>query len=175
MNTSTKRLIDQLYGLRASELGTIRISNVDIRDIRPDLLRRDISIARSLDVLDGTIAENIVMGRSEISHDELWNAIRAVGLDQRINSLPLGIRAPLSVDGSPLTRGEMIRLVLARAIANRPRLLLIDAVLDGLSDTELEDLISSGILRDPQRAVLVVSGRQQLRAACERQVPLSDA
>jgi len=172
---STKRLIDQLYGLRASELGTIRISNVDIRDIRPDLLRRDISIARSLDILDGTIAENIVMGRSEISHDDLWNAIRAVGLDQRINSLPLGIRAPLSVDGSPLTRGEMIRLVLARAIASRPQLLLIDAVLDALSDTELDDLIASGILRDPQRAVLVVSGRQQLRAACERQVPLSDA
>jgi len=172
---STRRLIDQLYGLQTSESGAIRIADVALRDIRPDLLRRDVSLVRSREVLDGTIADNIVVGRSEISHDEVWAAIRAVGLEQRVNSLPQGIRCPLSVDGSPLERGEVIRLVLARALASRPRLLLIDGALDALSDAEIESLLGNTIFRDPQRAVLLVSGRQLLRAACDRQVPLIEA
>ena len=115
-----------------------------------------------------------MVGRSEISHDEIWAAIRAVGLEQRVNSLPQGIRCLLGIDGTPLERSEVIRLILARAIANRPRLLLIDGILDALSDHDLDGLISGGLFRDPQRAVLLMSGRQQLHAICDRRVTLSE-
>ena len=173
--SSTRRLVDQLYGLATCESGAIRISDVALRDIRPDLLRREVSLVRNLEVLAGTIAENVLLGRSEISHEQVWAAIRTVGLEQRVNSLPQGIRCPLAVDGSPLERSEVIRLVLARAITNRPRLLLIDGALDALSDSEIESFLANPIFRDPQRAVLLVSGRQQLRAACDRQVTLPEA
>ena len=172
---ATTRLMDQLYGLRMSDSKRIQISLVDIRDIRPDLLRRNVSLVRSLEVLDGTIADNIIVGRSEISHDEVLTAIRAVGLERRIDSLTMGMRSSLAVDGFPLTRNEVIRLVLARAIVNTPQLLLIDGALDALSDAELDDLVTSGFFSVSSRSVLVVSGRGQLRAACDRQEHLVDS
>ncbi len=170
---ATKMLLDELYGLHPPDSGNIHISSVDLRDIRPDLLRREVSLMRSLDILEGTITENIVLGRMDISNEEIWDALRAVGLEQRVNMLPLGIRAILNIDGSPLSRSEVIRLVLARSLVNRPQLLLVDAVLDALSDSDLNDLVASNVLSDPSRAVLLVTGRSQLRAACDREITLS--
>lgn len=170
---ATKELFNQLYGLQSIPNGIVRISNIDLRDIRPDLLRRDVALVRNVEVLEGTIAENIVIGRTDISNDVIWGAIRAVGLEQRINSLPLGIRALLNFDGAPLTRSEIIRLTFARAIANRPRLLLIDSALDSLSDADIHELLAADALHDPELAVLLVTGRDQLRAACDREVTLT--
>ena len=172
---ATERLIDQLYGLRANDSQAIQISQVDIRDIRPDLLRRDVSMVRGLEVLEGTIADNLIVGRSEISHDQVLAAVRTVGLEHRIDSLPFGLRERLAVNGAPLTRSEVIRLVIARAIVNSPQLLLIDGALDALSDAEIDDLVTSGFFSVPGRAILLVSGRQQLRAACSRQEHLTNS
>lgn len=170
---ATKEFFNQLYGLQSIQTGSVRVSGIDLRDIRPDLLRREVSLVRSVEVLEGTIAENIVIGRTDISNDVIWGAIRVVGLEQRINSLPLGIRAQLNIDGAPLTRTEVIRLIFARAVANRPRLLLIDSALDSLSDVEIQELIASNALHDPELAVLLVTGRDQLRTACDREVTLA--
>ncbi len=169
------RLLDQLYGLRAADSGSIQLSGVDIRDIRSDLLRRDVALVREVEVLEGTLSDNISLGRADVSHEETWKAIRLVGLEQRINSLPQGIRCPLAINGSPLSRTEATRLILARALAARPRLLLVDGALDSLSDEEVEGLIASGIMSDSSRVLILVSGRKRLREACGRQVRLNEA
>lgn len=166
------RLMDHLYGLRAAESGSIQLSGVDIRDIRPDLLRRDVALVRDVEVLEGTISENISLGRADVSHEQMWDAIRLVRLEQRINSLPLGIHCRLAVNGSPLSRTEVTRLIFARALAAHPRLLLVDGELDSLSDEEVEGLIASGLMADPSRVLILVSGRQKLREACGRQIRL---
>lgn len=164
--------MDQLYGLRAVESGSIQLSGVDIRDIRSDLLRRDVALVRDVEILEGTISDNISLGRADVSHEQMWDAIRLVRLEQRINSLPLGIRCQLAVNGSPLSRTEVTRLIFARALAAHPRLLLVDGELDSLSDEEVEGLIASGLMADPSRVLILVSGRQKLREACGRQIRL---
>ena len=169
------RLLDQLYGLRAVESGSIQLSGVDIRDIRSDLLRRDVALVREAEVLEGTISDNISLGRADVSHEQTWDAIRLVGLEQRINSLPQGIRCPLAVNGSPLSKTEITRLIFARALAARPRLLLVDGALDSLSDAEVEGIIASGLMADPSRVLILVSGRQRLRETCGVQVRLGEA
>lgn len=166
------QLMDQLYGLRVTESGNIQLSGVDIREIRSDLLRRDVALVREVEVLEGTIFDNISLRREDISHEQTWNAIRLVGLESRINSLPLGIRCPLAVDGSPLSKTEITRLIFARALAARPRLLLVDGALDSLSDEEVEGLIASGLMADSSRVMILCSGRQKLREACGRLIRL---
>ncbi len=164
------QIMDQLYGLRTAESGDVQMSGIDIRDIRSDLLRRDVALVREVEVLEGTIFDNISLGRADVSHEQTWDAIRLVGLEQRINSLPLGIRCPLAVNGSPLSKTEVTRLIFARALAARPRLLLVDGALDALSDEEVEGLVASGLMADPSRVLILVSGRQRLREACGRQI-----
>ena len=166
--------MDQLYGLRAAESGSIQLSGVDIRDIRSDLLRRDVALVREVEVLEGTISDNISLGRADVSHEQTWEAIRLVGLEQRINSLPQGIRCELAVNGSPLSKTEITRLIFARALGARPRLLLVDGALDSLSDAEVEGIIASGLMADPSRVLILVSGRQRLRETCGVQVRLGE-
>lgn len=169
------QLIDHLYGLRPLNTGAIQISGVDLREIRSDLLRRDVAIVRRIEVLTGTIADNITLERPHVDNDAMWKAIRDVGLEQRLNHLPKGVRCPIAVNFLPLTRTEVIRLVLARALAGRPKLLLIDGLLDSLSDAEIEQLKSSDLFRDPDRIVLLQTGRDRLARACQSQVTLESA
>ncbi len=168
------RFIDQLYGLRVAESGSIQLAGIDIRDIRSDLLRRDVALVREVEVLEGTISDNISLGRADVSHEQTWDAIRLVGLEQRINSLPQGIRCPLAINGSPLSKTEVTRLIFARALAARPRLLLVDGALDSLSDEEVEGLIASGLMADSSRVLILVSGRQRLRESCNAQVRVGE-
>lgn len=169
------QLIDELYGLRAAESRSIQLSGVDIRDIRSDLLRRDVALVREVEVLESSISDNISLGRPDVTHEQTWDAIRMVGLEQRINSLPQGIRCKLAVNGSPLTKSEVTRLIFARALAARPRLVLVDGALDSLSDDEVEGLITSGLLADSSRVLVLVSGRRRLRAACGVQHQLNES
>ncbi len=169
------QLIDELYGLRAAETRSIQLSGVDIRDIRSDLLRRDVALVREVEVLESTISDNISLGRPDVTHEQTWDAIRLVGLEQRINSLPQGIRCPLAVNGSPLTKTEVTRLIFARALAAGPQLVLVDGALDSLSDEEVEGLIASGLMSDSSRVLLLVSGRKRLREACGIQVQVNES
>lgn len=169
------QLMDQLYGLRPLESGAVQISGVDLREIRSDLLRRDVALVRRVEILSGTIADNITLERPHVDNDAMWCAIRDVGLEERLNQLPLGVRCPLAIDGLPLSRTETIRLCLARALAGNPKLLLIDGLLDSLSDPEIEQLKSSELFRNPARIVLLQTGRERLARACQSQVSLQSA
>jgi putative ABC transport system ATP-binding protein len=166
------QLIDYLYGLRPLESGAIQLSGVDLREIRSDLLRRDVAIVRRIEILTGTIADNITLERPHVDNDSMWKAIRDVGLEARLNQLPKGVRCPIAVNFLPLSRTEAIRLCLARALAGNPKLLLIDGLLDSLSDGEIEQLKASDLFRDPNRIVLLQTGRERLGRACSSQITL---
>lgn len=166
------QLMDQLYGLCPVESGAVQLSGVDMREIRPDLLRRDVALVQRVEILSGTIADNITLERPQIDNEAMWRAIREVGLEERLNQLPQGARCPLAIDGRPLSRTETIRLCLARALAGEPKLLLIDGLLDALSDSEIEQLMRCELFRNPARIVLLQSGREQLQRACPTQIKL---
>lgn len=125
-------LLDLLGGLRAPTAGTVTVEGVDLRVLRSESFRDSTIIVRDLDIVSGNILDNVRMGRNQISVQAVMATLADVGLDEELERLPEGVRTRLAPNGSPLSRGQALRLLLARAIVQPPRLLIIDGALDGL-------------------------------------------
>jgi len=82
----------------------------------------------SEDLFEGTLMENITLGRPEIDLKDVKWAIEGLGLKNFMRSLPLGYETPVGPTAIPLSSSLVERILLARAIVTRPRLLLMDDI-----------------------------------------------
>jgi ABC-type bacteriocin/lantibiotic exporter with double-glycine peptidase domain len=130
-------------------------------------------VVKGLEIIEGTIMENIRLGRAAITLGEARRALDAVGLLDALAALPDGLQTRLSAGGAPLSLGQARRLMIARAIAGRPRLLVLDEALDGLDlDAGRQ---TRGVALRPLRSLtlIVVTHSQEVAAYCDRAVVLS--
>lgn len=154
--------------------GSIRMGGEDIRNIRLESLRRHICyLSREPMLFDGTLASNLRLVRSTSTEHDLEEAMRAVGLSPFIASLPDGLRQRIGPGGCQLSGGQRQRLAIARAILQRPRVLILDEATSCL-DAPGEAEVLENIQRHLRTAtLLVVSHRLSTFAAFERVLILS--
>lgn len=155
-------LFDLMFGLRTTSNGHVTIDGIDIRDLRPDFLRRQVALVRGIEVFHSTVAENVHLARPEITTNAVRDALELVGLLTGVSQLSGGIATELTSAGAPLTDTQLRRLMLARALVGRPGLLLVDGVLDGFPDEEAEELLQ--MLCDPRQpwTLIMVTSRTSL-------------
>jgi ABC-type bacteriocin/lantibiotic exporter with double-glycine peptidase domain len=163
-------LLDMLFGLREPMSGSISVNGIDPRDLRPDVLRRRIAMARDVEVFDGTIAENVHLERPDISIGDVREAMEIVGLMPLIQRLPEGLETHLTPYGAPMTTGQLRRLMVARAIAGRPEIVLIDEVLDSMADEDAAEILGRIVTLDAGWTIVMVTNREQLKAMMNKQV-----
>ncbi|MBL8809058.1 MAG: ABC transporter ATP-binding protein [Planctomycetaceae bacterium] len=166
-------LLDILFGLREPESGVLTVNGVDPRDLRPDILRRRVVMVRDIEIFDGTIAENIHLERTDISIGDVREAIERVELTPTIQSLHEGFNTVLTQSGSPLSGSEIRRLMIARAIAGRPEVVMLDGILDSLPDQQAESILSRILSLGDQTTVLLVTNRPTLAGMMSQQLSLS--
>ena len=158
-----------LYGLRRPAAGVMLADGLDARDLSLTEMREDAALVSDADVIWDTIEGNVTMGRSGVGLKEIHGALEQVGLLEDVLALPDGLQTMLSGGGAPLTGNQAVRLALARAIVGRPRLLIIDAVLDRLGDPELQELMSRTVFAaDAPWTVICVTDRAALMEHCDR-------
>jgi ABC-type bacteriocin/lantibiotic exporter with double-glycine peptidase domain len=118
---------------------------------------------RSQDILTASLLENLRLGRPDITVGQVQAALAEVGLLADLLAMPGGLEMGLVTGGLPLSSRQRNRLLVARALLHRPRLLIIDEFLDGMdpeNTTQLADLILAPghpwtlllATRDPQLA-----------------------
>lgn len=163
-------LIDVLCGLRQPSSGHVELDGIDLRELRPDSLREHLSVCRGVEIFPGTIDENVHLCRPHISALDVREALDAVDLLDELLKLPDGLNTPLQTHGAPLSASQAVRLMLARAIVGRPRLLLIDGTLDVLTDETLAEVLPSLIKPHAPWTLLVATGREAVVDACDRMV-----
>ncbi len=125
-------LMQTLCGLRPPAGGLAEVGGVDSREVNRFADGSMVSIASEPEIFRGTFTENLSLNRVSVTDAEVRAALQAVGLWDETLSLPQGLETMLQSGGYPLSSSQAIRLMIARAIATRPRLLLIDGVLDRL-------------------------------------------
>jgi putative ABC transport system ATP-binding protein len=167
-------LADLLYGLREPESGVVTINNVDMRDLPLAELRSHVSLVRDVEIFPGTLLDNLRMGQP-LSHDEARQLLERVGLLDEVQLLPNGMNTELHPSGRPLSRVQASRLMIARAIASRPRLLILDDALDQIDRIQEREEVCK-VLFDPAApwTLICVTERPDLLSRCNRLAVLED-
>ena len=165
-------LLDLLYGLRLPSSGHAELDGADLRDLRPDALRGQVGLVRAPEIFHGTLIENVRLERPGITMADVRRALARVGLLDDVLKLPEGLHTELRSSGAPLSTHQMRQLVLARTLIQQPRLLLIDGLLDELSDEQITAALQA-IDSNRSCTVVVVTGRKEIIGWCDRSLDLS--
>jgi ATP-binding cassette, subfamily B, bacterial MsbA len=149
--------------------GAVLLDGSDIRGFRSSDLRRHIAlVTQHIELFDGTIAENIALGRPGASPAGIEDAARAADAHTFISTLPEGYDTPVGERGVRLSGGQRQRLAIARAFVRDAPLLLLDEATAAL-DARAEAEIQSALRRLMQgRTVLVVAHRLATLRGCHR-------
>lgn len=161
-------LLETIFGLRTPLGGTILIDGYDLRDLQLGQLRQELALVMDVEVLEGTVLENLRMGREHISVATIRDTLAALGLAEAIMALPEGLNTPLNHQGQPLAQEQVRRLMLTRAAVGQPRLLLIHELLDAL-DAEAGPPAIRWLLRpDAPWTAIVVTQHPEVLRHCDR-------
>ncbi len=155
--TTFLNLIPRLYD---SESGSILLDGNDIRDYSLTFLRDQFSFMPQEPFLfEGTIRENILIGKPDATDDELIKAVKSASFYDTVNAFSDGFETLVGEKGVILSGGQKQRVALARALLHdRPILLLDDPV--SQVDTETESVIIETLNRLKGRKTIIVSSHR---------------
>jgi ABC-type bacteriocin/lantibiotic exporter with double-glycine peptidase domain len=170
----TTALADAIFGLHLPQSGVIEIDGHDVRDLALREVRSRIAIVRDTEILPGCILDNLRAANAELSSEDAWNVLRRVGLSQIVKTLPRGLETELLPSAAPLSRTQAMALTIARALAGKPSVLLIDRMLDRLPPVD-RDRVINGLLSARDESILLISADPELLSRMDRQIDLGDA
>ncbi|MBA4145484.1 MAG: xenobiotic-transporting ATPase, partial [Cytophaga sp.] len=123
------------------------------------------------DIFDGTIYDNITMGKS-VPIEEVVPVLDRVGLKDSINIMPEGIHTSLISGGKGLTSSQIHRLILSRCLVKKPELLILNDFFSGLGKTDKQQLVQCVTDKQSKWTLVVVSNDPMIMASCDRVVVL---
>jgi putative ABC transport system ATP-binding protein len=154
-------LIDLIYGFREPNTGTLLFDQSDYRNLKLYDLRGHIALVRGIEIFHGTIEDNIRLGVKDLSSADLRQILATVDLLETVETLPDGLQTMLTTGGQPLTPGQSYRLMLARALALNPRVLILDEILDRMEDGPGQDALMKRLISSDNAWTLIVVSRSQ--------------
>ena len=136
-------LLRLLLGFEKPTTGTILYDNQDLQSLDPALLRRQIgAVLQTGRLFSGTILDNI-RGAHDLAFDECLSAVRAAGLEADLSTWPMGLYTPITEGGLTLSGGQQQRILIARALAAKPRLLFLDEATSALDNRTQQTVMST--------------------------------
>ncbi|MEO3778975.1 ABC transporter ATP-binding protein [Micromonospora sp. B11E3] len=163
------RLVDPLAG-------TVALDGVDVRELTAASLAGTVALVAQVPfVFDDTVRANITLDRPGVTDDDVWAALRLAEADGFVAALPDGLDTTVGERGTSLSGGQRQRLTLARALAGRPRLLVLDDATSAV-DPRVEAAILAGLRAPaaggPAASILVVAYRRATIALADEVVYL---
>lgn len=165
------KLLTRIYDVQA---GSICLGGQDIRDVELKCLRKRVCyLPRDPILFHGTLASNLRFARPSASDGELQEALHGAGLSLFLNDLEGGLREEIGRDGCQLSGGQRQRLAIARAVLQRPQILILDEATSCL-DPVSEQLVLGNLRRSlPAATMIVITHRLSTVAALPRVLVLS--
>jgi len=165
--TSLVRLIACFFDVTG---GQVRIGGVDVRQIPNEQLMDQIrQIFQNTYLFQGSIGENIRLGKPTVSDEEVLMAIEQAGATEIIERLPQGLDTPVGEGGTRLSGGERQRISIARALIKDAPILLVDEATAAL-DPENQAIIADTLMRLRGKKTLIVIAHQLSTIAMADQI-----
>ena len=139
-------LVRVLLGFETPESGTVSYDGVDMSRINLRSLRRRIgTVLQDGKLFAGDLYSNIVISAPWLSMEDAWEAAEKADIAEDIRQMPMGMRTQLSEGSGGISGGQKQRLMIARAIAHRPAILILDeatSALDNLTQKAVTDSLN---------------------------------
>lgn len=144
--TGKSTLFKLLLGFERCDSGSIYFDGQDLAGLDSNAIRRQIgAVMPDGQISNGTLFDNIAVGRN-ISLADAWEAVRDAGLEAEIKRLPMGLHSVINEGATTFSGGQRQRLLIARALAGRPKILLFDEATSAL-DNRTQAHIAQSIRR----------------------------
>lgn len=174
-NSGKTTLTNLIAGLQSGYEGILTINNYSLRDL--DLTHLRDKIAKNIspeDIFDGTILENITLGSPVRKVEDALSAISRAHLADEINKLPGGLDTHLVSGGKGLSSSFIHKLILARCLAKKPALIILNDFFAGLKRQKKLELLKSVIDHEAQWTLIAVSNDPLVMAACDSVIVLNN-
>lgn len=146
-----------LLGFERPEEGAILYDGHDLATLDLGAVRRQIGcVLQTAKTMPGSIFDNIACG-TILTHDQAWEAARAVGLAADIAKMPMRLETMIGDDGGGLSGGQRQRILIARALAHKPRIILFDEATSAL-DNQTQAIVTEN-LREMRATRVVIAHR----------------
>ncbi len=164
-------LVRLLLGFEKPQKGSVYYDGKDIGKLDLKSLRRKIGIVmQDGKLFQGDIFSNITISAPQLTLDDAWEAAELAGVAEDIRRMPMGMHTIVSEGGGGISGGQRQRLVIARAIAPRPKLMILDeatSALDNITQHKVSESLSGlGCTR------IVIAHRLSTIRSCDRIIVL---
>ena len=155
--------------------GTVTVGGVDVSGIDPETLLTDYTeVFQDVVLFNGTVMENIRLGRRDATDEEVLAAARAANCDEFVQKMPQGYATPIGENGALLSGGERQRISIARAILKDAPIVLLDEATASL-DVENESAVQQALSRLlVGKTVLVIAHRMRTVMGADHVVVLAE-
>ena len=155
--------------------GAVTVGGVDVSGIDPETLLTDYTeVFQDVVLFNGTVMENIRLGRRDATDEEVLAAARAANCDEFVQKMPQGYATPIGENGALLSGGERQRISIARAILKDAPIVLLDEATASL-DVENESAVQQALSRLlVGKTVLVIAHRMRTVMGADHVVVLAE-
>jgi ABC-type bacteriocin/lantibiotic exporter with double-glycine peptidase domain len=162
-------LVSIISGLYSDYEGVATINNFSLRDL--DLTHLRDYVAKNIsqdDLFDGTILENITVGKPTETVQDALSALEQAGILDTVNAMPDGLNTHVLSGGIGLSSSFCHKLILARCLAENPRLLILNDFFHALTKKEKMEMLARLNQADSKRTIIFVSSDPLVMSVCDR-------
>lgn len=151
-------LLRLLLGIVSPKAGTLALvaENGQAVDISPSTRRLFAYVPQGNTLFSGTVAENLRLGKSDVSEEEMYAALRLACGEEFVRSQPLGLDAPVREQGGGFSEGQLQRICIARALLSDAPILLLDEATSAL-DMETETRVLENIMNSQKGRTCILT------------------
>lgn len=147
-------LLRLLLGFEEPQSGSILFENQDLSQLDVSKVRKQMGVVlQNGGLMPGDIFTNII-GASNLTLEDAWKAAEMAGFAEDIKAMPMGMHTVISEGASTLSGGQKQRLIIARALARNPKVLLFDEATSAL-DNRTQDIVTQSLNQLPVARVVI--------------------
>lgn len=168
-------LLRLLGGIIQPMKGSMHLNDYPLETINLNYYRSNIGLSLSEELpFEGTFRENIIFNNLSITDDEIFSVIDNVGLRDFLKSLPKGLNTMLYPEGKKISYSISKKIILARAIIKKPKLLILEDSLDQFETKEADAIIDYITQPIHNWALIVVSRNKRFETVCNKTIELKE-
>jgi ABC-type bacteriocin/lantibiotic exporter with double-glycine peptidase domain len=168
-------LLRLLTGSYKDFTGNILINDIAISNYHLGSLRAQMgTVFSQQDIFEGSLFENLSMGNDHITRHQILALADKIGLKKFMSGLPAGLDARLHPAGRRMPQKITQKLLLLRALLDRPSLLLLEEPFDGIEEEVRQQIIDFLLHQTPGQTVVVISNDIAFAALCDQVIYLEE-